>query len=149
MLPRLNLAPELFGFEMKKLISIFCLILIAPPSIGEQGRLNFILIIMDDLRAQGLSIYGEKAMITPNIDELSAEGVVFDYAIANFPACGASRASIFTGLRPTRDRFTFAGTRIDEDTPSVKTLPEYLKDHGYHTVSIGKVFHSVLSLIHI
>lgn len=128
---------------MKKLISIFCLILIAPPSIGEQGRLNFILIIMDDLRAQGLSIYGEKAMITPNIDELSAEGVVFDYAIANFPACGASRASIFTGLRPTRDRFTFAGTRIDEDTPSVKTLPEYLKDHGYHTASIGKVFHSV------
>ena len=112
------------------------------PTFGEQGRLNFVLVIMDDLRAQGLSIYGDNAMITPNIDALSAEGVVFDYAIANFPACGASRASLFTGLRPTNNRFTFAGTRIDEDTPTVKTLPEYLKDHGHTTASIGKVFHS-------
>ena len=127
---------------MKKLIATFLLLLIVQPSIGEQRKLNFVLVIMDDLRAQGLSIYGDNAMITPNIDRLSAEGVVFDYAIANFPSCGASRASIFTGLRPTRDRFTFAGTRIDEDTPTVKTLPEYLKDRGYHTASIGKVFHS-------
>ena len=81
MLPPLNLAPELFRFEMKKLISIFCLILFAQPTIGEQSKLNFVLVIMDDLRAQGLSIYGEKAMITPNIDELSAEGVVFDLSL--------------------------------------------------------------------
>ena len=107
----------------------------------NEKPLNFVHIIMDDLRTEGLSVYDDSEMITPNIDRLAREGVVYKKAFANFPSCGASRASILTGLRPTPTRFTRYDARIDEDAPGISTLPHYLKDNGYITVSLGKIIH--------
>ena len=104
--------------------------------------LNFIHIIMDDLRTEGLSAYGDSAIVTPNIDRLAREGVTFDRAYANFPSCGASRASMLTGLRPAQKRFVRYDARIDKDAPGVTTLPHLLKDNGYLTLSFGKIIHA-------
>jgi arylsulfatase A-like enzyme len=67
--------------------------------------------------------------------------VAFERAYANVPVCGASRASLLTGLHPTRERFTTYYSRADEDAPDVPTLPEYFRLQGFHTAGIGKVFH--------
>jgi arylsulfatase A-like enzyme len=45
------------------------------------------------------------------------------------------------GLRPTPDRFTSYLTRADEDAPDVPSLPLVFRNHGYTTVSNGKVYH--------
>ena len=119
--------------------SIFIFVVLAVSA--DSKPLNFVHIIMDDLRTEGLATYGGGPMVTPNLDRLASEGVVFKRAFANFPSCGASRASLLTGLRPSQNRFTRYDARIDVDAPGVITLPGYLKQNGYRTVSLGKVIH--------
>ncbi len=101
---------------------------------------NVLFIAVDDLRPE-LHCYGDEEMITPNFDRLAQRGVRFDRAYCNIAVCGASRASIMTGLRPTPDRFTSYLTWAEKDAPGIPTLPKVFKQHGYYTVSNGKVFH--------
>jgi arylsulfatase A-like enzyme len=105
-----------------------------------QAEPNVLFIIVDDLRTE-LPIYGQDHIEAPNIDRLASEGVVFSNAYANVPVCGASRASLMTGLRPTRVRFLGYDARADEDAPGVMPLHAFLKAQGYHTESMGKVLH--------
>jgi arylsulfatase A-like enzyme len=105
-----------------------------------QARHNVLFIIVDDLRTE-LPIYGEDHIRAPHIDRLASEGVVFANAYANVPVCGASRASLMSGLRPTRTRFVGYDARIDEDAPDVVPLHAFLKAEGYYTESMGKVLH--------
>lgn len=102
--------------------------------------MNILFLIVDDLRLQ-LGCYGVSWMKTPNIDLLAAGGTVFERAYSQFPICGPSRASMFSGFRPTAERFRKWNARIDADAPGVVTLPEYFKNHGYLTQSLGKVIH--------
>ena len=53
---------------------------------------NVLLIIVDDLRPE-LGAYGRAHAVSPNIDRLAAEGVLFESAYVQVPVCGASRAS--------------------------------------------------------
>jgi len=52
-----------------------------------------------------LGCYGHKQMLSPNIDRLGDEGVIFLRSYCQVPVCGASRASLMTGVRPTANRF--------------------------------------------
>ena len=101
---------------------------------------NILFIAVDDLRPQ-LGCYGHTQMISPNIDRLAAQSVVFTRSFCNIPVCGASRASVLSGVRPTRNRFIDWYSRVDEDLPGALTLPKHLKQNGYYTASIGKVYH--------
>jgi arylsulfatase A-like enzyme len=65
---------------------------------------NVLFIAVDDLRPE-LNCYGSSQIKSPNIDALAAEGLLFQQAYCNIPVCGASRASLMTGLRPTINRF--------------------------------------------
>ncbi|MFO8009115.1 MAG: sulfatase [Candidatus Brocadiia bacterium] len=103
-------------------------------------RPNVLFIIVDDLRPQ-LGCYGRQQMVTPHIDRLAEEGVLFERAYCQVPVCGATRASLLTGVRPTRRRFRDYKTWADRDLPGALTLPEHFRGHGYVTVSNGKVFH--------
>jgi len=101
---------------------------------------NVLFIAVDDLRPE-MTCYGVAGMVTPNLDRLAQRGVRFDRAYCNIAVCGASRASIMTGLRPTPTRFTSYLTRADQDAPGVPSVPLVFKQHGYHTASNGKVYH--------
>ncbi len=103
-------------------------------------RPNVLFIAIDDLRPQ-LACYGRSQMITPNMDGLAAHGVLFERAYCQVPVCGATRASLLTGVRPERDRFTNYSTWVEEDLPDALTLPQHFREHGYVTISRGKVFH--------
>lgn len=104
-------------------------------------RPNVLFIAVDDLRPE-LTSFGSRHMTTPNFDRLASRGVRFDRAYCMVPTCGASRASLMTGLRPAKDRFLSYTARADQDAPGITTLNQHFKDHGYRTLSLGKVFHS-------
>lgn len=101
---------------------------------------NFLFIAVDDLRPE-LNCYGAKWIKSPHIDRLASTGIRFQYAYCQVPVCGASRASLLTGLRPSRTRFLTYDTWAEKDAPGIKSLPKLLKEQGYTTISNGKVFH--------
>ena len=103
-------------------------------------RPNILFIMVDDLRPQ-FAAYGRTSMVTPALDQLAEASVVFKRAFVNVPVCGASRASLMTGLRPTSTRFVNYLARADEDAPGLPTLPAHLKETGYTTLSLGKILH--------
>lgn len=138
---------------MKRLRGIVCLLILTTQLIhfsftGIEGnkngevKMNVLFIAVDDLRLQA-GIYGQPQMITPTLDKLGSEGVVFSKAYCSVPVCGASRASLLSGLRPTPTRFVNYFTKKDVDAPDVPSLPMWFKNHGYTTLSRGKIYHHV------
>ncbi|WP_258103485.1 sulfatase [Marinoscillum sp. MHG1-6] len=113
----------------------------ASTSEGVPSQPNILFLSVDDLRPQ-LGYYGNEQMKTPNIDALAKTGVAFMNNYCQVPTCGASRASLLTGVRPKKDRFSMTRTYADKEAPSAITLPEHLKNNGYYTMSGGKIFHS-------
>ena len=101
---------------------------------------NILFISIDDFRPK-VSSYGETKMITPNIDKLASEGLQFNNAYTNIAVCGASRASIMTGIRPSEKRFNDFSTRASVDTPDAIPLNQIFKENGYETISYGKIYH--------
>ncbi len=112
----------------------------APIAFPQTKKRNVLFIAVDDLRPQ-LDCYGVNHVISPNIDRLAKDGLLFKRSFCNIPVCGASRASLLTGIRPQRDRFVGYDTWAEKDAPGYTTLPGLFKKHGYHTISNGKVFH--------
>ena len=101
---------------------------------------NILFIMVDDLRPE-LNIYGENKIISPHIDALAKSGVVFNRAYSNVPVCGASRASLLTGIRPTSKRFLRYNASIKKETPNALNLVKHLKNEGYTTISNNKITH--------
>lgn len=106
----------------------------------QPAKPNILFIAVDDLRPE-LNCYGQTHIVSPNIDKLAASGTMFTNAYCNVPVCGASRASILTGLRPGMGRFLTAASYAQEDAPDAIVLPQWFKNNGYITYNNGKVFH--------
>ncbi len=125
---------------MKQLLLVFVFVLLVPAEALATDRPNVLFIAVDDLRPE-LRCYGKQHIHSPNIDRLAASGVLFERAYCMVPTCGASRASLMTGIRPTRKRFVNYLTWAEKDALGITTLNTQFQKHGYHTVSLGKVFH--------
>ena len=124
-----------------KCILYFASFLITLPSLGQDKKQNILFIGVDDLRPL-INSYGHEQMKTPNIDKLASEGVQFNQAYTNVAVCGASRASILTGVRGSNSRFYRYYSRVDEDLPKAVTLAKLFKQNGYKTASLGKIYHN-------
>ena len=101
---------------------------------------NVLFLYMDDLRPE-LNSYGATHIYSPNIDKLAEKGVQFNEAYANVAVCGASRASMLTGIYPGKDYFIDYKTRVDREKNNIVSFPKLLKDNGYTTISNGKIYH--------
>ena len=125
-------------------VSIFLLGIVSLPqtiiSQEQTKKQNILFISIDDFRPK-ISSYGETKMITPNIDKLASEGLQFNNAYTNIAVCGASRASLMTGIRPSLNRFNDFSTRAQVDTPQAISLNQLFMDNGYQTISYGKIYH--------
>ena len=106
----------------------------------KEKKHNILFIGIDDLRPM-LNSYGYDHMVTPNLNKLASEGVQFNEAYVNIAVCGASRASILTGVRGSFNRFTSYTSRVDKELPKALTLAKIFKNNGYSTGSIGKISH--------
>jgi len=107
---------------------------------SEHPAMNVLFIAVDDLRPT-LGCYGDQTAITPNIDRLAGRGTVFNRAYCQEAVCSPSRLSLMTGRRPDTIRVWDLATHFREAMPNVVTLPQHFKAHGYHTRSIGKIYH--------
>lgn len=97
---------------------------------------NILLIEVDQLAAFVLSIYRPDGQaITPNLDALAANGVVFENAYCNSPLCCPSRASKFAGSLPSTHKVWGNGSEFRAEIP---TMMHFMKSAGYRTVVSGK-----------
>lgn len=106
----------------------------------KQDRPNILLILVDDLRP-ALGVYGDSVAITPHLDRFAAQGMRFDRAYSNQAVCAPSRFNLLLGSRSTSSGIYNFGRDFREPYPNAVTLPQFFKEHGYHTESMGKVFH--------
>lgn len=112
---------------------------------SSTSRPNVLMIAVDDLN-DFIGAAGHPDALTPNIDRLASQGVLFTRAQCPAPLCGPSRAAIMTGLRPST---TGIYGMIDDDkikdvsaaTQSNTFLHQYFKNAGYYLMGVGKVFH--------
>ena len=105
------------------------------------ARPNILFLAVDDLRCE-LGCYGVESIITPSIDRLAESGVTFTRAYCQLAVCNPSRVSVMTGLRPDTSMVWDLRTEFRTTIPDAVTIPQYLRKHGYHAVSFGKVFHN-------
>ncbi|WP_262248534.1 sulfatase [Parapedobacter soli] len=109
-------------------------------AVEKPTKPNVLLILVDDLRP-AIGAYGDPVAITPNLDNLAANGLLFERAYANQAVCGPSRYNLLFGSRSTSSGIYGFGRAFRDPYPDAITLPQYFKQHGYHTESMGKVFH--------
>ena len=130
------------------LVTVAALLVATSKGGDESGavddRPNVLFIAIDDLNdwAAGLSEYAEAR--TPNIDRLASRGVLFTNAHCAAPACNPSRVSVMTGLRPTTSGvyYNWQDWRECENLRNVATLPQHFREHGYHVLGGGKLYHA-------
>ena len=85
--------------------ALVCLSIVAADVLfAADKKPNILFIAVDDLRPE-LAAYGAKHIQSPHMDRLAEQGILFSKAYTSVPTCGASRASLFTGVRPTPSRF--------------------------------------------
>jgi arylsulfatase A-like enzyme len=115
-------------------------------------KLNFIIILIDDMGWTDLATFGSKFYQTPNVDRLAAAGMKFTNGYAACPVCSPTRASIQTGKYPARLHLTdwIPGRKqwptaklltpaFEQQLPLAETtIAEALKSAGYTTAAIGK-----------
>lgn len=98
-----------------------------------------VLVTADELRADALSCYGNRAVETPNVDAIADDGVQFADAYTTSPWCLPARCSLATGLPPHRHgastNYARWDGRLDTDVPTLYSL---LKREGYHVAHFGK-----------
>ena len=127
---------------MLKALPVLSLGLISLTSVAAQQP-NVLLICIDDLRPE-LKCFGADYIHSPNIDRIAAQGRAFNQHYTNAPTCGASRYTLLTG------RYGSAGNNalfqrakdLKKSSNSITpSMPEWFRQHGYTTVSVGKVSH--------
>lgn len=93
---------------------------------------NIVLITIDTARADRMGFLGSKAGLTPNLDALARQGIVFSNAYAHVPLTTPSHATILTGTYPQFNHLNDLGTPLAKDVPY---LPDILHQHGYRTAA--------------
>ncbi len=110
------------------------------PHSSFSAQPNVLFIAVDDLRPE-LGCYGVAHMKTPHIDKLAAGGMLFERAYCQVAVCNPSRNSVLSGCRPDTTGIFNNQTFLRPMLPDVITLPQHFKNHGYTTLSLGKIFH--------
>ncbi|HXT21118.1 MAG TPA: sulfatase [Thermoanaerobaculia bacterium] len=124
---------------MRKLLPLAALLLLACHR--EPKKPNLLLLVVDCLRGDALSVVGYARPTTPSIDELAREGTRFTRAYSQASWTRPSLPTILTGLYPTEHGLldlesdpAAESAALDE---SVLTLAERLKGAGYATAMVG------------
>ena len=87
---------------------------------------NVLLIVSDDLKASVLGCYGDQVCLTPHIDRLAREGMVFEHAYCQGTWCA-----------PSRQSFMFSRYQGSGDV----NLGQHFREHGWYSARVGKIYH--------
>lgn len=119
----------------------------------DTARPNIVFIMIDDLGYTDLGVTGSDDYLTPNIDKLASQSMVFSAAYANCANCAPTRAALMSGMYAPRtgvytvgnsdrgkasDRVLVPTENKDTLDPKFITIAEVLKRAGYTTAHMGK-----------
>ena len=110
-------------------------LLLAAPAAAQDAPPNIVFIFSDDHAAHAISAYGSTRNVTPSIDRLAREGMLFENCFCGNSICGPSRATVLTGLHSHANGFLTNGDSFDG---AQQTMPKLLQGAGYQTAMIGK-----------
>ena len=98
-------------------------------------KLNIIFYLSDQQRYDTLGCYGQELDVSPVLDGLAQEGIIFENAFTCQPVCGPARACLQTGKYPN-----LTGSFVNEIglSPSENTIAKILNNSGYETAYVGK-----------
>ncbi len=107
----------------------------SPPAKSVSNRPNVVLIVLDTTRRDHLGCYGHSGGLTPALDAIAAEGVVYEQAISQSPWTVPSHATMFTGLYPASHGCSNEHHLWLDD--EFETLAELLSRAGYQTLALN------------
>lgn len=93
---------------------------------------SIILVTIDTTRADRMGFLGSERGLTPNLDALARQSVVFTRAYSQVPLTTPSHAVLLTGTYPQFNHIEDLGASLGKDLPY---LPELLRDRGYRTAA--------------
>lgn len=107
---------------------------------GSNKPTNVILIYLDDMGYGDMTQTGALGYNTPNLDQMSDEGMFFTHYLSPQAVCSASRAGVLTGCYPNRIGFSGAidHTAKQGISSEEETIAQVLKKKNYQTAAIGK-----------
>ena len=119
---------------------------VAPKKTAQSGKKkgnkrNVLLIVCDDLNTH-VSPSGYDHIKTPTLANFASNAMTFNRAFCQYPVCGPSRASFLNGLYPQSSGVIDNKADIRQTRPGTLSMPQFFKENGYWTGSVGKVFHS-------
>ena len=112
---------------------VCAIFLVASALAGAAEPANVIVITVDTTRADRMGFLGSKLGLTPNLDMLAHDSVVFTRAYSQAPLTAPSHATIFTGTYPQFHLVNDFGVALGEQLPYA---PALLKVRGYRTAAI-------------
>ncbi len=116
---------------------LFVLIAFPAASARAATKPNIVLITLGSTRADRMGFLGSKAKITPNLDGLARESMVFEQAFSQTPLTVTSHATILSGIYPQTHRVNEFGARL---VPTLPFVPDLLQARGYHTAAfVGSI----------
>ena len=133
----------MFNLNNINLLKILFLCIISTLALEAQKKKNVLFLCIDDLRPE-LASFGATYIHSPNIDNLAKQGRAFYNHYVNSPSCGPSRYTLLTGTYglPNNDAIFKRAKRLKSNSNLVTpSMPEWFKNNGYTTISVGKVSH--------
>ena len=129
-----------FSYPMSLIRGLLCLVCllasaVAGPPAAQPSRPqppNVILITLDTTRADRMGFLGSQRGLTPNLDALARQSVVFTHAYSQVPLTTASHATILTGTYPQFHQVNDFGVPLAPDLPYA---PYIFRGNGYHTAA--------------
>jgi len=128
------------GMKFFRLLTSVSIVLGASFSSAQEGKPNVLLLMSDDLNT-ALSGFGHPQCKTPRLDELADRGVKFENMHCQYPVCGASRASLMTGLYPYSNGMLGNEGNLRKNLPDVVTLSQLFRKDGYRAGRVSKIYH--------
>ncbi|MBN2154327.1 MAG: sulfatase-like hydrolase/transferase [Candidatus Lokiarchaeota archaeon] len=102
---------------------------------ARDNRPNIVFVFSDQQRADTMGCYGQDLPVTPNLDALAREGVLFEHAFTPQPVCGPARSCLQTGKYATETRCFRNGIALEPGSETIATL---LSRGGYEVCYVGK-----------
>ncbi|TLX78186.1 sulfatase [Labilibacter sediminis] len=103
---------------------------------------NVVMIVLDDLNDYLGVMDGHPQAITPHLDQLARNGVLFENAHSNAPVCAPSRSSFMSGIHPvTSQNYGFDKWMQNDVLKNCKTISAFAMENGYQAYQTGKIQH--------
>lgn len=115
--------------------------LASPPVPLAGAQKSVLFLVIDDFRPELSGAYGQRRLVTPNLDKFAQSALTFGHAYVQFAHCSPSRNSFLSGRSPQTTQVYNFVEHFREVGKNWTALPQFFKENGYYSAGGGKVYH--------